>query len=153
MVEARVALESLDNKGDDSNESDLLCTLLSKYGKECHISISYVSELDLIQNESRIRFVVPTTIVLRYNPDKGGFSSPAGTTSKYAQTALYTIEFKCRVEKKQCVWKHTQLDRDIQADIELSKNHLNIIVAVEPDAVIALFTLASVNRFSIVSYF
>ncbi|CAF3340133.1 unnamed protein product, partial [Rotaria socialis] len=73
-------------------------------GKECHISISYVSELDLIQNESRIRFVVPTTIVPRYNPDKGGFSSPAGTTSKYAQTALYTIEFKCRVEKQQCVW-------------------------------------------------
>ncbi|CAF4261888.1 unnamed protein product [Rotaria socialis] len=112
-------------------------------GKEWHISISYVSELDLIQNESRIRFVVPTTIVPRYNPDKGGFSSPAGTTSKYAQTALYTIEFKCRVEKQQCVWKHTQLDRDIQADIELNKNHLNIIVAVEPGAVIALFTLES----------
>ncbi|CAF4205564.1 unnamed protein product, partial [Rotaria magnacalcarata] len=137
MVEARVALESLDNKGDDSNESDLLCTLLSKYGKECHISISYVSELDLIQNESRIRFVVPTTIVLRYNPDKGGFSSPAGTTSKYAQTALYTIEFKIFDQQNvyilQFAQEHTQLDRDIQADIELilsrNDNHHQVLKA------------------------
>ncbi|CAF4506193.1 unnamed protein product, partial [Rotaria sp. Silwood2] len=68
-------------------------------GKECHISISYVSELDLVQNGSQIRFVVPTTIAPRYNPNKGGISSPAGTTSKYIQTAPYTIEFRCRVEK------------------------------------------------------
>ncbi|CAF3345041.1 unnamed protein product, partial [Rotaria sp. Silwood2] len=68
-------------------------------GKECHISISYVSELDLIQNGSRIRLVVPTTIAPRYNPNKGSISLPAGTPSKYIQTAPYTIEFRCRVEK------------------------------------------------------
>ncbi|CAF4334454.1 unnamed protein product, partial [Rotaria sordida] len=68
-------------------------------GKECHIYISYVSELDLIQNGSQIRFVVPTTIAPRYNPNKHGISSPTGTTSKYVQTASYTVEFRCRVEK------------------------------------------------------
>ncbi|CAF4280884.1 unnamed protein product, partial [Rotaria sordida] len=46
-------------------------------GKECHIHISYVSELNLVQNGSSIQFVVPTTIAPRYNPEKGGISSPA----------------------------------------------------------------------------
>ncbi|CAF5146059.1 unnamed protein product, partial [Rotaria sp. Silwood1] len=62
-------------------------------GKECHIYISYVSELDLVQNGSRIRFVVPTTIAPRYDPNEGGIVSPGGTTSKYVSTTLYTIEF------------------------------------------------------------
>ncbi|CAF1576519.1 unnamed protein product [Rotaria magnacalcarata] len=64
-------------------------------GKECHTFILCVSELDIIQNKNRIRYVVPATIVPRYNLDKVSFSLPAGTTSKYAQIALYTIEFKC----------------------------------------------------------
>ncbi|CAF3098121.1 unnamed protein product [Rotaria sp. Silwood2] len=126
-------------------------------GKECHISISYVSELDLIQDGSRIRFVVPTTIAPRYNPTKGSISLPAGTTSKYVQTAPYTIEFHCRVDKVnvshvnstshpiqvevdqehvfviEFVQQNTHLDRDILLDIELARNHSNTIVAVEPE--------------------
>ncbi|CAF3098082.1 unnamed protein product [Rotaria sp. Silwood2] len=133
-------------------------------GKECHISISYVSELDLVQNGSRIRLVVPTTIAPRYNPSKGGISSPAGTTSKYIQTAPYTIEFRCRVEKTnisrvsstshpiqvevgqehvyvvEFAQQNTHLDRDILLDIELASNRSNTIVAVEPGAVMASFT-------------
>ncbi|CAF2920298.1 unnamed protein product [Rotaria sp. Silwood2] len=133
-------------------------------GKECHISISYVSELDLIQNGSRIRLVVPTTIAPRYNPNKGSISLPAGTTSKYIQTAPYTIEFRCRVEKTnisrvsstshpiqvevgqehvyviEFAQQNTHLDRDILLDIELASNRSNTIVAVEPGAVMASFT-------------
>ncbi|CAF4321362.1 unnamed protein product, partial [Rotaria sordida] len=48
--------------------------------KECTITISYVTELDLVQG-SIIRFVVPTTIAPRYNPERGGISSPAGTNA------------------------------------------------------------------------
>ncbi|CAF4679706.1 unnamed protein product [Rotaria sp. Silwood1] len=75
-------------------------------GKECHIDISYVSELDLVHNGSQIRFVIPTTIAPRYNPDKGGISSPAGTTSKYVQTVPYTIEFHCQLGPLQWLEQH-----------------------------------------------
>ncbi|CAF5113359.1 unnamed protein product [Rotaria sp. Silwood1] len=133
-------------------------------GKECHISISYVSELDLVQNGSKIRFVVPTTIAPRYNRNIGGISSPAGTTSKYVQTALYTIEFHCQVEKVnvshisssshpiqidvsqenlyiiEFAQSNTHLDRDILIDIELIDNHSNTIVAIEQGAVMVSFT-------------
>ncbi|CAF4923370.1 unnamed protein product, partial [Rotaria sp. Silwood1] len=107
--------------------------------------------------------VVPTTIAPRYNPDKGGIGSPAGTTSKYIQTAPYTIEFRCRVEKAnisrvsstshpiqidlsqenvyviEFAQQNTHLDRDILLDIELASNHSNTIVAVEQGAVMASF--------------
>ncbi|CAF0932710.1 unnamed protein product [Rotaria sordida] len=133
-------------------------------GKECHISISYVSELDLVQNGSKIRFVVPTTIAPRYNPNKGGIDSPAGTTSKYVQTSPYTIEFRCQIDKigisrvsssshpiqvdvsKQDTYviefaqQNTHLDRDILVDIELAGNRSNTMVAVESGAVMAWFT-------------
>jgi hypothetical protein len=133
-------------------------------GKECHISISYVSELDLVQNGSKIRFVIPTTIAPRYNPDKGAISAPSGTTSKYVQTTPYTVEFHCRVTKAnvsrvsstshpiqidlaqedvygiEFAQQSTHLDRDILLDIELVSNHSNTIVAVEPGAVMASFT-------------
>ena len=66
--------------------------------KECTITIAYVSELEFVQG-SIIRFVVPTTIAPRYNPEKGGTASPAGTTSKYVQSSPYTIEFRCHVDK------------------------------------------------------
>ncbi|CAF3456569.1 unnamed protein product [Rotaria sp. Silwood1] len=132
-------------------------------GKECHIDISYVSELDLVQNGSQIRFVIPTTIAPRYNPDKGGISSPAGTTSKYVQTVPYTIEFHCQVEKNnvsrisstshpiqvgvgqenvyvvEFSQQNTHLDRDILVDIELVGNRSNTIAAVEPGAIMASF--------------
>ena len=70
-------------------------------GEECRISISYVTELDLIENGRKIRFVVPTTIAPRYNPEKGGVTAPANTNSKYVQTSPYTIEFRCQVEKRE----------------------------------------------------
>ncbi|CAF1268248.1 unnamed protein product [Rotaria sordida] len=132
-------------------------------GKECCITISYVSELDLIQNGRTIRFVVPTTIAPRYNPNQGDISSPAGTTSKYVQSSPYTIEFHCQVDKigvsrisssshsiqvdvgQQNVYviefaqQNTHLDRDILLDIDLSENRSNTIVAIEPGAVMASF--------------
>ena len=133
-------------------------------GKECQITISYVSELDLVENGTKIRFVVPTTIAPRYSPDKGGISSPAGTISKYVQSSPYTIDFRCQIEKlgitrvsssshpiqvdlgQQDFYlitfaqENTHLDRDILVDIVLTENRSNTIVAIEPGAVMASFT-------------
>jgi hypothetical protein len=137
--------------------------------KECTITIAYVTELDFVQG-STIRFVVPTTIAPRYNPDKGGVASPAGTNSKYVQSSPYTIEFRCRVDKMNrsqeeyiarinspshpiqidfaqqdayvitFAQQNTHLDRDILINIELADKRVNTIVAVEPGAVMAAFT-------------
>jgi len=137
--------------------------------KECTIIISYVTELEFIQG-STIRFVVPTTIAPRYNPDKSGISGVAGTTSKYIQSTPYTIDFRCRVDKlgrsadeyitrvnspshpiqvdfsQQDAYtitfsqQNTHLDRDILLNIELASKRTNTIVAVEPGAVMASFT-------------
>jgi hypothetical protein len=136
--------------------------------KECTIIIGYVTELDLF-NGSTIRFVVPTTIAPRYNPDKGGIASPAGTTSKYVQSSSYTIDFRCRIEKRlgsrseqitrvsssshpieidlaqqdayvvTFAQQNTHLDRDILINIELSDKRNSTIIAVEPGAVMASF--------------
>jgi hypothetical protein len=132
--------------------------------KECHIQISYVTELDLVQNGTKIRFVVPTTIAPRYNPNKDAIASPAGTNTNYIQTAPYAIDFRCQIDKtdiarvsssshpiqvdvaQQDVYviefaqQNTHLDRDILIDIELTQNRSNTIVAVESDAVMASFT-------------
>ena len=132
-------------------------------GKECHICISYVSELDLVQSGSRIRFVIPTTIAPRYNPDKSSIGSPAGTASAYVQSCSYTIDFRCRVEKTgvssvssvshpikidlgqqdaytvEFAQQNTHLDRDIIVDIELASGNGNTILAVEKGAVMASF--------------
>lgn len=137
--------------------------------KECTITIAYVTELDFVQG-STIRFVVPTTIAPRYNPDKGGITAPAGTNSKYVQTAPYIIEFRCRIDKMNQSEKdyiarinspshpiqvdfaqqdayvltfsqqNTHLDRDILVNIELADKRTNTIIAVEPGAVMAAFT-------------
>lgn len=136
--------------------------------KECTISIAYVTELNLVHGSS-IQFVVPTTIAPRYNPDKGDIASPAGTTSKYVQSSPYIIEFCCRVEKmggsqqqiarinstshsiqvdleQQDTYvvtftqQNTHLDRDILLNIELIEKRTNTIVAVEPGAVMTVFT-------------
>ncbi|CAF2135272.1 unnamed protein product [Rotaria magnacalcarata] len=131
---------------------------------ECHVTISYVTELDLVENGTKIRFVVPETIAPRYNPNVGGISAPAGTTSEYVQSSPYTIEFHCRVEKIEILrisslshpiqisvdqdvvyvvefaQQDTSLDRDILLDIELAENHSNTIVAVESGAIMASFT-------------
>ena len=133
-------------------------------GKECEVTISYVSELDLVENGTKIRFVVSTTIAPRYNPDKGSITSPADTNSKYVQKSPYTIEFRCQIEKvgiarinsashpiqvdlsQQDVYvitfaqENTHLDRDILVDIELTKHRSNTIIAVEPGAVMTSFT-------------
>lgn len=132
--------------------------------KECHITISYVTELDLVQNGTKIRFVVPTTIAPRYNPNKGGIGSPAGTTTQYDQSTPYTIEFHCSVEKYgisrvssmshpieidfnqesvyliKFVKENTHLDRDIIMDFELAENRSSTIIAVESGAIMASFT-------------
>ncbi|CAF4982020.1 unnamed protein product, partial [Rotaria sp. Silwood1] len=133
-------------------------------GKECHIMISYVSELDLVQNGSRIRFVVPTAIAPRYNRDKCEISSPAGTTSKYVQTPPYTIEFSCQIEKSNIsrvsstshpiqidfnqenvdvikfAQQNTHLDRGILLHIDLANNRSNMIITIESGAVMTPFT-------------
>jgi hypothetical protein len=133
-------------------------------GKECRIEISYVTELDLVENGTKIRFVVPTNIAPRYNPNKSGIASPAGTTATYVQSASYTVEFHCQIDKvniagvsssshpiqldldKQDVYviefaqQNTHLDRDILLDIKRTPNRSNTIIAVEHDAVMASFT-------------
>ncbi|CAF3940905.1 unnamed protein product, partial [Adineta steineri] len=133
-------------------------------GKECEIVISYVTELNLVENGTKIRFVIPTTIAPRYNPGIGGISSPASTTSKYVQSAPYTIDFCYQVKKvginsisstshpiqidlsKQDFYiitfsqQNTSLDRDILLDMQLVENHSNTILAVETNAVMASFT-------------
>ena len=136
--------------------------------KECTITIAYVTELDLVQG-STIRFVVPTTIAPRYNPEKGGTGSPAGTTSKYVQSSPYTIQFHCHVDKMRegevesvsrisspshpievdfaqrdayvvtFAQQNTHLDRDILLNIELRNERRNTIVAVESGAVMGAF--------------
>ncbi|UJR20131.1 hypothetical protein I4U23_023263 [Adineta vaga] len=68
-------------------------------GKECQIIISYVTELNLVENDTKIRFVIPTNIAPRYNREKGGISLPAGTNATYVQSTSYRIDFCCQVEK------------------------------------------------------
>ncbi|CAF3527834.1 unnamed protein product [Rotaria sp. Silwood1] len=133
--------------------------------KECTITISYVTELDLIQG-SIIRFVVPTTIAPRYNPERGGISSPAGTNAQYIQTSPYTIEFCCQVENLdgtqiarinssshpieidlsqrdhytvKFAQQNTHLDRDILINIELAEKCDTLIATIESGAVMATF--------------
>ena len=82
----------------------------------CHIEISYVSELDLVQNGTKIRFVVPTTIAPRYNPNVGRANSPTGTTVQYIQSAPYTIQFHCCVDKNG-ISRVSSLSHPIQIDL------------------------------------
>ncbi|CAF4432940.1 unnamed protein product [Rotaria sp. Silwood2] len=107
--------------------------------KECTITIAYVTELDLVQG-STIRFVVPTTIAPRYNPDKCSIASPANTHSKYVQSTPYTIEFRCRIDKIARSQQEYIAHRDILINIEMTDKRVNTIVAVEPSAVMAAFT-------------
>ncbi|UJR18728.1 hypothetical protein I4U23_005635 [Adineta vaga] len=133
-------------------------------GKECQIIISYVSELNLVENSTKIRFVLPTTIAPRYNPNRGGISSIVNTTSTYVQSSSYTIDFRCQINKlgieqinspshpiqiysnEQYYYtitfaqQNTQLDRDIILDMQLIADRSNTFVAVEPGAVMVSFT-------------
>jgi hypothetical protein len=138
--------------------------------KECIITISYVTELDLIQG-SIIRFVIPTTIAPRYSPQKKRITSLANTQSKYVQSTPYRIEFQCRIEKlfgpnqEQYIARlnspshqvdvdlsihdaylvtfaqhNIYLDRDILLDIKLSDKRANTFVTVESGAAMAAVT-------------
>ncbi|CAF3516025.1 unnamed protein product [Rotaria sordida] len=133
--------------------------------KECTITISYVTELDLVQ-DSIIRFVVPTTIAPRYNPEKGEITSPAETNAQYVQTSPYTIDFCCQVENLggtqiarinssshpieidltqrdsytvKFAQQNAHLDRDILINIELAEKCGNLIATIEPGAIMATF--------------
>ena len=137
--------------------------------KECQITISYVTELEYA-DKSTIRFVIPTTIAPRYNPDKGALTSPANTNSQYVQSCPYTIQFQCYVDKMNDLeqeyitrinspshpiqidfsqkefylitfsQENIHLDRDILINIELNEKRSNTILAVESGAVMAVFT-------------
>jgi hypothetical protein len=137
--------------------------------QECTVTISYVTELELLLG-STIQFVVPTTIAPRYNPDQGDTSSPANTNSLYVQSIPYTIGFRCHIEKignssqqqiarvnsishpieidisQDDVYEITfaqqnnHLDRDILINIELTEKHDNTIIAVEQGAMMVAFT-------------
>ncbi|CAF1510881.1 unnamed protein product [Adineta ricciae] len=133
-------------------------------GKECQISIWYVSELDLVENGTKIRFVLPTTIAPRYNPYQGSISSLASTTSTYVQWSPYTIDLRCHVNKFGIsqisspshpiqvysndqnyyiivfAQQNIQLDHDIILDMQLTTDRSNTFVAVEPGAVMVSFT-------------
>jgi hypothetical protein len=132
--------------------------------KECLITISYVTELDLIQG-SIIRFVIPTTITPRYNPEK------ETKKFKYIQSTPYKIQYRSHIEKligpnqQQYISQlnspshhvdidlsiqdafivtftqnNTYLDRDIILDIKLSDKRVNTYVVIESDAAMAAVT-------------
>ncbi|CAF2145922.1 unnamed protein product [Rotaria magnacalcarata] len=117
---------------------------------DCKIIISYVSELDLVENGTKIRVVIPTSIAPRYSSSKSGITSPACTNAKVDKVGIarisslshpiqidfspvdaYVIEFSQR---------DTHLDRDIILDIELAKGRPSTILAIEQEAVMVSFT-------------
>ncbi|CAF2642334.1 unnamed protein product [Rotaria sp. Silwood2] len=133
--------------------------------KECTITVSYMTELDLIQG-SIIRFVVPTTIAPRYNPERSGIASPTGTNAQYVQKSPYTIAFCCQVENLggrqiahinssshpieidlaqgdrytvKFAQQNTHLDHDILINIELTEKRDNLIATIGPGAIMATF--------------
>ncbi|CAF1013391.1 unnamed protein product [Rotaria sordida] len=94
-----------------------------KPGSQCYITISYVSELDLLHSSKKptIRFVVPTIIAPRYSPSHKGIASSGETQVAYAESVPYTI------------------DRDIIIDVELSDVRRNTIAAIDNGAVMISF--------------
>lgn len=67
-------------------------------GQECVITIKYVAELELIDGRST-RFVVPTTITPRYNPNMGHVQSPDRTDAQYVNQTSYSISLKTRIQR------------------------------------------------------
>ncbi|CAF3914265.1 unnamed protein product, partial [Rotaria sp. Silwood1] len=119
--------------------------------KECRITIRYVTELDLIDG-NLIRFVVPSTIAPRYNPELGHLQSPDRTNAKYVQNTPYTISFQIYVERNgisrvanlshpvnistssESINISTQgvaLDRDFILNIHLPRKPSSMLIAVE----------------------
>jgi len=125
-------------------------------GETCTITIKYVSELEMVDGKS-IRFVVPTTISPRYNPQLGRFQSPDGTPTKYTQKTPYSLWFEAHVVRSQqydfrqvanlshpvdavmnensidVSMSSIALDHDIILDIDLPNNRPSALVRVEKD--------------------
>ena len=81
-------------------------------GKECRITIQYVTELDLV-NETSIRFVVPTTIAPRYNPALGHLQTPDRSGAAYVQKTPYSMWFQAHVIRgDQCKYLHQYMTND-----------------------------------------
>jgi hypothetical protein len=97
--------------------------------KECIIIISYVTELDLVQG-SIIRFVIPASLAPRYTPQKKGIISLLNTKCKYVQSSLYTIQFRCRIEKingpnqEQYIARLTSPSHHIDIDLSLEDAYI-----------------------------
>lgn len=98
-----------------------------KPASKCRITISYVSELDLLHGNQKpiIRFVIPTTIASRYSPEPKGISSPGGTQVQYAESVPYTMEFQCHVDKlNQNISGVSSSSHPIKIDISNPENFL-----------------------------
>ena len=107
------------------SDSDYFFFVRLQPGSKCHITISYVSELDLLHSSKKptIRFVIPTTIAPRYSPAHGHLASPAGTGVQYTQSVPYTVEFTCQVDKlDQNVASISSPSHPIKIDISNEEN-------------------------------
>ncbi|CAF0855018.1 unnamed protein product [Adineta steineri] len=133
---------------------------------KCEIEIRYVQELELIDDGQRIQFVLPTAIAPRYSSISAGdghIKSPGTTTSKYVQSAPYTISFSCSIASlpivsinspshpiqvtidsndnqyprmnASLVQENTHLDRDIILNMDLKQQQIHTYTLVEKQAI------------------
>jgi hypothetical protein len=130
---------------------------------KCEIEIHYVQELELIDDGQRIQFILPTTIAPRYSSISAGdghIKSPGLTTSKYVQSAPYTISFSCSISslpiasvgspshpiqvttqadnqpmEVSLIQENTHLDRDIILNIDLKQQRILTYTLVEKQAI------------------
>ncbi|CAF1335234.1 unnamed protein product [Adineta steineri] len=133
---------------------------------KCEIEIRYVQELELIDDGQRIQFVLPTAIAPRYSSISAGdghIKSPGTTTSKYVQSAPYTISFSCSIASlpivsinspshpiqvtiesndnqyprmnASLVQENTHLDRDIILNMDLKQQEIHTYTLVEKQAI------------------
>jgi hypothetical protein len=130
---------------------------------KCEIELRYVQELELIDDGQRIQFILPTVIAPRYSSISAGdghIKSPGTTTSKYVQSAPYTISFSCSISNlpiasigspshpiqitPQCgntpasvslSQENTHLDRDIILNIDLQQQQILTYSLVEKQAI------------------
>jgi hypothetical protein len=144
-----------------------LCFIGSlKPQSKCEIEIHYVQELELIDDGQRIQYVLPTTIAPRYSSisvGDGHIKSPGSTTSKYVQSAPYTISFFCSISSLPIAsvispshtiqvtsqdsinqyptmnvslqQENTHLDRDIILNIDLKQEQVLTYTLVEKQAI------------------
>ena len=130
---------------------------------KCEIEIHYVQELELIDDGQRIQFILPTAIAPRYSSISAGdghIKSPGSTTSKYVQSAPYTISFSCSISslpiasvgspshpiqvttqsdnqpmEVSLIQENTHLDRDIILNIDLKQQRILTYTLVEKQAI------------------